>query len=236
MKLTKRIFGNDKVRQVLCWIGARYIRFVFFTSRWSTVRGEIARDLWDRGESFIGCFWHARLLMMPTSWDYRYPIYMLHSEHRDGRLIAYTVRHFGVHNVFANTKGGGSQALRTFLRVLKDGGCVGITPDGPHGPGFRVSEGIIGIARLSGAPIVPVTYAISRRKVLNTWDRLVIALPFARGVFVWGEPIHVPRDADAAALEAARQQVEDSLNAITAEADRLVGLPAEGEGESGADA
>ncbi|MCG8511671.1 MAG: lysophospholipid acyltransferase family protein [Rhodospirillales bacterium] len=223
MKLAKRIFGNDKVRRVLCWLGARYIRFVLFTCQWSTVRGEIARDLWDRGEPFIACFWHARLLMMPACWDYSVPIYMLHSEHRDGMLIAHTVRHFGVRNVFGTTKKGGGKALRTFLRALKEGGCVGITPDGPHGPGFQVSDGIIGIARLSGAPIVPITYAVSRRKVLNTWDRLVVALPFGRGVYVWGEPIHVARDADAAALEAARRQVEDGLNAITEEADRLVG-------------
>ncbi len=236
MKLTKRIFGNDRVRRVLCWLGARYIRFVHFSSRWTTVRGEIAREFWDRGESFIGCFWHARLLMMPISWDYRVPIYMLHSEHRDGRLIAYTVRHFGVHNVFANTKKGGSQALRIFLKALKGGGCVGITPDGPHGPGFQVSEGIIGIARLSGAPIIPVSYGVSRRKVLNTWDRLVVALPFGRGAYVWGDPIYVPRDADAAELERLRQQVEDSLNALSEEADRLVGVSDASDRERGADA
>ena len=152
---------------------------------------------------------------------------MLHSEHRDGLLIAHTVRHFGVHNVFANTKTGGSQALQNLpARLLKDGGLCRHNPGRVRTvPGFRVSDGIIGIARLSGAPIVPITYGISRRKVLNTWDRLVVALPFARGVYVWGEPIYVPRDADEAEQEkAAPGRWRTSLNAITDEADRLVGV------------
>ena len=57
--------------------------------------------------------------------------------------------------------------------------------------------------------------------MIGSWDRFLVAWPFGRGVIVWGEPITVARDADADALEAARAQVEDSLNAITAEADRL---------------
>jgi len=38
-------------------------------------------------------------------------------------------------------------------------------------------------------------------------------------------PIFVPRDADAEALERARREAEDQLNAITREADRLCGWP-----------
>jgi lysophospholipid acyltransferase (LPLAT)-like uncharacterized protein len=88
---------------------------------------------------------------------------------------------------------------------------------------MRVSGAVIEIARRSGAPIIPATYACSRRKVIGTWDRFVVALPFGRGVFAWGEPIAVPRDADAERREIARGEVEDALNALTDEADRLVG-------------
>ena len=91
---------------------------------------------------------------------------------------------------------------------------------------MRASDGIISVARLSGAPIVPVTFSASRRKILKTWDRFVVPLPFSRGVFLWGEPILVARDADDAAQEAARRRVEDSLNALTDEADRICGAEA----------
>jgi lysophospholipid acyltransferase (LPLAT)-like uncharacterized protein len=63
-----------------------------------------------------------------------------------------------------------------------------------------------------------VAIATSRRKVLDNWDRTTINLPFGTCAAAIGEPVRVVRDADAAALEAARQAVEASLNAATARA------------------
>jgi len=90
---------------------------------------------------------------------------------------------------------------------------------------MRVGAGVIALARLSGAPIIPITYGAARRRVLNTWDRFVFALPFGGGVLVWGEPVHVAPDAGAEAREVARLQLEARLNAICEEADRLCGVP-----------
>jgi hypothetical protein len=111
------------------------------------------------------------------------------------------------------------------LTAIQDGQNVAITPDGPRGPRMRVQAGIILLARLSGVPIIPVTYAVSRCKLASSWDRFVIALPFSRGIYLWGEPIYVARDADEAALEAARLELEQSLNALTEAADKRVGVP-----------
>ena len=52
-----------------------------------------------------------------------------------------------------------------------------------------------------------------------------MALPFGRGIIRCGEPIRVPRDADADTLERARQALEDALNELTAELDRRCGVP-----------
>ncbi len=109
------------------------------------------------------------------------------------------------------------------VRLLRGGGIVGITPDGPRGPRMRVGEGTVAIARLSGAPIVPATFATSRRRVLQSWDRFVLALPFARGVFLWGEPIAVPRDADAETGESCRAALEAAMIELTARADAMYG-------------
>ncbi len=88
---------------------------------------------------------------------------------------------------------------------------------------MRASNGIVTLARMAGVPIIPGTFGVSRRLLLASWDRFCVPLPFCRGVFIWGEPIRVARDADEAALELARRQVEDALNQITWEADRLCG-------------
>ena len=148
---------------------------------------------------------------------------MLISQHRDGQIIARTVGHFGIKTVAGSSSKGGAQALRAMVKALKAGDCVGITPDGPRGPRMRATDGAVALARLSGAPIIPATFGAARGKVLPSWDRFLVAWPFGRGVIVWGDPIEVPRDADAAQLDASRLRVEGALNAITAEADRLTG-------------
>lgn len=224
MRGVKRILASDTLRRVLCWLGAQYIRFVSLTGRWSVVRGHIPRALWDAGQPFIVCFWHGRLLMMSRTWESRVPIRVVISQHRDGQLIARTIGHLGFHSIAGSTRRGGAGALRSMLKALQGGECVGITPDGPRGPRMRASDGIVSAARLAGVPIVPVTFAVDRRKVLGTWDRFIVAGPFARGVVAWGEPITVARDADEGAQEEARRRIEDTLNAITAEADGLCGV------------
>lgn len=225
MRPVKRILANDAVRGFLCWLGSLYIRLVFATGRWTVVGGDIPRRLWDSGRPFILCFWHGRLLMMPYCWDRTHPIHMLISEHRDGRIIARTVGHFGIETVVGSKGRSGAAALRAMLGLLKAGDCVGITPDGPRGPRMRASDGIVTVARLSGAPIVPASFGVSRRRLLSSWDRFLVALPLTRGVVVWGQPIEVPRDADVKALETARAEVERTLNAITADADARFGQP-----------
>jgi 3-deoxy-D-manno-octulosonic-acid transferase len=204
------------VRAVTSWI-----RFVWATSRWQVERGEIPRRLHEEKRPFILAFWHGRLLMMPMAWDRAVPIRMLISAHRDGRLIADSVALFGIGSIAGSSTRGGSAALRQMVRALREGACVGITPDGPRGPAEVASEGIVATARIARVPIVPLSYATRGRRVLGTWDRFHLALPFTRGIFVWGEPIEVP--ADAHDLEPWRREVEARLIALGDEAERAVG-------------
>jgi len=107
------------------------------------------------------------------------------------------------------------EATRKLVKILKGGGVGSITPDGPKGPRQRMQMGAINIARLSGAYIVPMTNSANRAKVLGTWDRMLLPLPFAHGAYVMGAPIKVPRTATDEELKALRQSIEDTLNAMT---------------------
>jgi len=109
------------------------------------------------------------------------------------------------------------------LRHIRHGACVGITPDGPNGPAMHASDGIVAVARLAGAPIVPMTYATSRRRIMASWDSFHLALPFARGLYLWGEPIAVPHELEPHETERWRRLIEERLNELTAAADRGVG-------------
>jgi len=214
------VLRSGWVRRCVCLLAAWYIRLVRVTSSWRVVNGAVAAAEWDAGRPFILAFWHGRLLMMPYAWRAGIAMNMLISTHRDGELIAGTIRHFGLGAVRGSSRRDGAAALRAMLKALKSGTCVGITPDGPRGPRMRASEGVVGIAKLSGVPVLPAAVATSRRKVLGSWDAFALALPFSRGVFVWGAPIQVDRHEDAAA---AVRRIEAALNAVTDEADRLVG-------------
>ena len=219
----RRILRSARLRSFLCWTIQLYIRFVYLTNRWSIEGAEIPRRLRQDGRSFILAFWHGRLMMIPMAWQRLAPMHMLISSHRDGRIIADAVTYFGVDSVPGSTRRGGRAAFRTMLKRLEQGECVGITPDGPRGPAMRASAGIVNVARLAEAPIVPIVFATSRRRVLPTWDRFHLALPFGRGVFLWGEPIEIERELDEAGLDHARALVETRMTRLADEADRRVG-------------
>ncbi len=223
MAFLKAMTRIGVVRRVLCALGAAYIRLVYVTGRWDVQGAHIPRRLWDAGTPFLLSFWHGRMLMAPKAWDRRVAIDMVISKHLDGRFIAQTMEHFAIGTIAGSTSAGGTGALRAMIKAFKAGHCAGITPDGPRGPRMRASDGVVNVARIAGVAIVPLAYSARRSIVLNSWDRFVIALPFTRGVFVWGEAIEIPRNADADEVEAARALVEDRLNAVTLEADRLVG-------------
>ena len=225
MDLFKRIGRNERFRGLICWLTSQYIRFVYATGRWDTIGGDVTAAAWNENRPFILAFWHGRILMMPKIWRKNVPIHMLISQHRDGQLIARTVGHFGISWLAGSSTRGGSAALRSMLKLLKAGQCVGITPDGPRGPRMRATLGIVNAARLSGCPIIPATFGVARRKVLRSWDRFIVALPFSRGVYVVGQPIIVPRDADDAQLEQIRLAVEAEMNAISRQADDWTGTP-----------
>lgn len=223
MEPAKRMLRSDRVRRFLCWLVSLYIRLVRRSGKWSVDGASIPAAFHAAKRPFILAFWHGRLLMMPCAWNRRVPIHMLISGHRDGRIIADAVGYFGIHSVAGSSTEGGGAALRAMVRHIKAGECVGITPDGPDGPAMQATSGIVAAARLSGAPVIPLAYATRWRRILDTWDRFLLPLPFSRGIFIWGEPIEVPPELDAPATERYRALIEERLNAITAEADRRVG-------------
>jgi lysophospholipid acyltransferase (LPLAT)-like uncharacterized protein len=219
----RRFLRGEVVRRIACWATHCYIRFVYRTNRWSVEGGEWPRRLTGEGRTFIAAFWHGRLLMMPLAWHQLTSFHMLISAHPDGRIIAGAMSYFGIDTIAGSTSRGGSSALRAMLKRLKEGGCVGITPDGPRGPAMTVSVGTVNIARLAGVPILPVTYATSRRRMLVTWDRFHLALPFGRGVYLWGEPIEISKELDEAGLERVRHLVENRMVEMVRDVDRRFG-------------
>ncbi len=237
MALGKKILGNATVQQVIGFTVATYLKFVRQTSRFELEHIDILARFWTNHESCIAATWHGQNLLLPTFWHNWREMRILVSRHGDGEIVANIMRNLGVGLIRGSgvPKGeerphkrqgkGGAVALRGMVRALNEDISIGMTADMPPGPGRQAGDGIVMLARLSGRPIVPVAGATSRRIQFKNWDRFTINLPFSRGIFIVGQPIYVPRDIDEKGFEACRKAVEDELNRVTDEADRLVGHP-----------
>jgi len=222
MSLRKRLLGSASVQSIAAWLIARYIHLVHATSRWDYEGLEHLRAIRATGRPLIACFWHQRIMMMRFLWREAAPFSVLVSPHRDGRLLARTMRRLDVRIIEGSSNRAGSAGLRAVIRTLKAGDCVGITPDGPRGPRQRAQGGVVTAARAAGVPILPVAYSVRRRRLLGTWDRFLVALPFTSGVYVIGAPVELG-EIDA---ETARLLLEARLNEVTHFADRLIGVAA----------
>ncbi|NVN98245.1 MAG: lysophospholipid acyltransferase family protein [Geobacteraceae bacterium] len=196
-----------------------FICFIYKTLRVSIVGQDHYRNLVRTEKGVIGIFWHGRMLMMP----FLYPgsnISILISAHRDGEIIANVMKLFGFGLVRGSSKKGGSAALREMLRVLKSGGDLGVTPDGPKGPAESVKPGVAETARMSGKYIIPTTFSAKPCIRATSWDRFMIPLPFSKVVLYAGTPLKYEEGED---MESFRLRIEESLRQANVEADRHLG-------------
>ena len=226
MRLLRRIISSDAGQNIIARAVVVYMRVVYFTNRWSRIRFDIAERILAANRRVVICFWHGRLLMMPFGLFGPRPFGVMISGHRDGQVIARIIRPFGIKTVSGSSSRQPAKALRNAARLCRDGSLVGITPDGPRGPRQHAAAGAVMLAELADAVLLPVSYATSRRRTLGSWDRFLLPLPFGRGVFVIGQEIAVPADLDSTGRETLRRTLEDALNAVNNEADRLTGHPA----------
>jgi lysophospholipid acyltransferase (LPLAT)-like uncharacterized protein len=227
MSWRRKFFGQPWVQKTIGVLGAEYLRLVWRTSRF-TIEPDGVYERLEGELPVILAMWHGQHFMAPFVRRPHHRAKVLISKHRDGEVNALAAQQLGIGTVRGSgnhdrrfDEKGGVGAFWAMLASLDEGWSMALTADVP-----KVSRvaglGIIKLARESGRPIIPVAVATSRRVDFDSWDRASLNLPFSRGAMVAGEPIRVIKDADAAALEAARQALEQSLNAATERAYAIV--------------
>jgi lysophospholipid acyltransferase (LPLAT)-like uncharacterized protein len=228
MGFGKRIIRSRAVTETLGFLVARYLGLVRRTNRF-VIEPPDAYDRIGPLMPVIAAMWHGQHFMIHYAKRPGDRAASLVSRSGDGELNAVALRHLGVRAIRGSgARGrdirakGGATAMRGMLRALAGGEMVVMTADIPKTSRI-CGLGIVTLAQISGRPIVPVAVVTSRRIDFGSWDRASLGLPFGRGAMVLGDPIHVTRDADEAALEAARQAVEQGLDRVHERAYALVG-------------
>lgn len=213
------------VERAIAWCVAGWIRMTYRATRWTLIDERHIADLVAAKRPFIACFWHGRLAPWPMFLRrHDFPVAMLISPHGDGQIIISAIARMGIPTIEGSTFRDPMKALVDLVAALKGGTCVAITPDGPRGPRMHLAVGVIAAAQHSGAPIVPLTYSLSRGITMRgSWDHFLFPLPFGRGVARAGAPIEVPERLTRETREAMRKLVETRLNDLTRECDIACG-------------
>lgn len=226
--MLKSLFRSTVVQWMLGQLLAAYFRLLCKTTRFVYDPPD-AKERLANGAPQIITIWHGQNFMLPLSKWPDAKVSVLITRHGDGEIIAVSSKAYGLNPIRASggvkatsSKRGGVAGMKAMIDALARGESVVMTPDAPKLA--RVAgEGIIALARLSGAPIYPVCVAMKFRIDLKNWDRTSIGLPFGRGAMAVGEPIRIGRDASPEEIEFMRQTVERELDAVHDRAYALLG-------------
>jgi lysophospholipid acyltransferase (LPLAT)-like uncharacterized protein len=170
-----------------------------------------------RNQPVIFAIWHNRLLMLPRVFDPSFPTrqsYGLISASRDGDLIARFIERSGYGTIRGSSSRKGVIALRQLVDTLGANGNVLVTPDGPRGPVYHASQGIVFLAQKSGAPVVPIHMEYSSCWRLKSWDRFVVPWPFAKLRAIFGAPLTVPPIESPEQFEAERLRLQNAMMSL----------------------
>jgi lysophospholipid acyltransferase (LPLAT)-like uncharacterized protein len=230
--MSNRLLKSQAVQRAAARLLSLYLDLALRSTRWRFEGGDHLAPYLPGGAVIVAA-WHERLPLIPALWlraritHPGRPVAALASRHRDGRFLGAVLGRFGVRIVHGSTehaKGasrkrdrGGAAGLRALLTALRDGSAIVITPDGPRGPRRVSAPGVAQLAALAQAPVLAASGQVRWRITLRSWDRMVIPLPFGRGVLVCEAPILIPPGEAAAFLPS----IEAALNTAADRADLL---------------
>ena len=235
-QVMKALLRSGIVQFLLSNLIWAYMAVIGRTVRWQVEGMDKVEDYWESPDGLVVASWHSRIVLLPAIWtqflkkrtdNLKRPAILI-SLSRDGQFVARAAEKLGL-RVIRGSSGnrkkasklkGGVQAIREVSDFVSQGNPVCLTVDGPRGPRQRASIGAVLIAQRKQTRIMIYAQAASPAGRLNTWDKLVLPLPFAKGAMVVSEVMDADRSIPAEEL---RLKVENALNDATRRAEELVG-------------
>lgn len=173
------------------------------------------------GKILLG--WHGRVAVASKVFRGR-GFWAIISLSRDGEMQSRIFKRLGFNVIRGSTGRGGERALVQAIKVLRDGGTMALTPDGPRGPSGIVQEGVLVMSRKTGSWLIPVGVSAKPRKLFRSWDRYMIPLFFAKCVMLFGQGVQIPANASETEIEQIRQRLEMEMHALEQRAEAMMGF------------
>lgn len=224
--IIKKISKSQFAAKAVSWAAYWYVRLIAATTKWEIRNIENFYGNLEKYGSVIFIAWHGRVPMIPYFWDKRKTLKALVSPHRDGQMIIGLLRRFGIGNIAGSSNEKASSAALNLMRELQHGTTIAIIPDGPRGPGMTMSQSPVYYAQKTGKPVIGVTYSIANSKIIEkSWDRMLLPLPFNKGICAVTKPFFIPSEATKEELEQYRLEIENELNGLTWQIDKELNMP-----------
>jgi lysophospholipid acyltransferase (LPLAT)-like uncharacterized protein len=200
------------VLRIIIWLGYWVIRLIGPTLRVSISCEDGAQQTLGQ-RPLIVSFWHS--CMIPATYICRnLGVRVMSSNSYDGEYMGRIIHKFGFVAVKGSSSRNAVRALLGLRRALVEGWTVAFTLDGPRGPRRKVKPGPVALARSSGAPLSMFHAAVDRAWVLNSWDRMMIPVPFSRVFVRFGKLIQVPEAATDEEVERYTAELQASLDRV----------------------
>lgn len=190
------------------------IKVIGKTIRWEIEGWENWEAASSNGQVPIYTFWHNRVFLATYFWQKR-RIVVMTSQSFDGEYIARFIQRFGYGAARGSSTRGAVGAIIEMTRLMRAGSSTAFTIDGPKGPRYVAKMGAVLLAKKTGQPILP--FNITARKfweAKKSWDGFQVPLPFSRARLDIDPPIYVAPDITDDALNAKRDEVQASLDAL----------------------
>jgi lysophospholipid acyltransferase (LPLAT)-like uncharacterized protein len=200
------------ILRIIIWAGYWVIRLIGPTLRVCVSCEEGAQETLGQ-RPLIVSFWHS--CMIPATYICRnLGVRVMSSYSYDGEYMGRIIHKFGFVAVKGSSSRNAVRALLGLRRALEDGWTVAFTLDGPRGPRHKVKPGPVALARSSRVPLSMFHAAVDRAWVLNSWDRMMIPMPFSRVLLRFGKLIPVPSGASDDDVERYTSALQASLDRV----------------------
>jgi lysophospholipid acyltransferase (LPLAT)-like uncharacterized protein len=171
-----------------------FVRLYSGTFRLTVKNEQSWMDRAESGKAVVLCCWHQQFFSAIRhfrNYRHHHPSLMI-SKSKDGELVAGIGLRTGWDIVRGSSSKGGREALADMVSKLRSRKVAAHIVDGPRGPAGIVKPGVIRLAQLSEADIVPFYTHTDRAWFFNSWDRFMLPKPFARVTLQFGDAFPVP--------------------------------------------